>query len=128
METAHECVRVAKATKFRVGQHVRITKEKMRSAKAAKHNFSTLIFRFAKVTVRRPRLIYELVDLNGTPIDCQFYREELTPLRINGRTSYKINKIPDKRVRSGIREYLVRSRGYSQEFDSSEPAASMKFI
>jgi hypothetical protein len=33
-------VRVATA-KFRVGQHVRISKEKMKFAKAAEHNFCT---------------------------------------------------------------------------------------
>ena len=46
---------------------------------------------------RRPRALYELEDLNGTPIDGQFYREELTPVRITDWTSYKIHKILDKR-------------------------------
>jgi len=41
-------VRVAKA-KFRVGQHVRISKDKMKFAKGAEQNFSTVIFRIAKV-------------------------------------------------------------------------------
>ena len=53
-----------------------------------------------------PRAVYELEDLNGTPIDGQLYREELTPVRITVRTAYKIDKILDKRVRRDIREYL----------------------
>jgi len=60
--------------KFRVGQHVRITKEKMKVAKAAEH-ISTEIFRIDKVIHRRPREVYEIDDLNGTQIDGQFYRE-----------------------------------------------------
>jgi len=76
----------------------------------------------------RPRAVYELKDLNGTPIDGQFYREELTPVRITHRTSYKIDKILDKWVRWGIREYLVRWRGYSHDFDPWVPAASVKDI
>jgi len=49
MEAARKrSVSVANAT-FRVGRHVRITKEKMRSAKFAEQNFSTEIFRVAKV-------------------------------------------------------------------------------
>jgi len=76
MEAARSgCVRVAKAAAFRVGQHVRFSKEKIRFAKAAEQNFSTEIFRVTKVTDRRPRVVYELEDLNGEPIDGQFYRE-----------------------------------------------------
>jgi len=86
-------------------------------AKAAEQNFSTEIFKVAKIMERRPRAVYELEDLNGTPIDGQLYREELTPVRITVRTAYKMDKILDKRVRRDIREYLVRWRGYSQDFD-----------
>jgi len=48
MEAARGRVRVVKAAMFRVGQHVRISKEKMRFAKAAEQNFSTEIFKVAK--------------------------------------------------------------------------------
>ena len=68
--------RVAKPATFRVGQHVRISKEKMRFGKAAKQNFITEIFRVGKVIEGRPRVVYELEDLNGTSIDGQFYRKE----------------------------------------------------
>jgi len=98
----------------------------MRFAKPAEQNFSPEIFRVVKVIERRPRAVYELEELNGTRIDGQFYREEDTPARITDRTVYKINKIPDKRVRSGIREYLAGWRGYSQDFESWVPAAGVK--
>jgi len=68
----------------------------MRFPKAAELNFSTKIFRVAKVIERRPRAVYELVGLNGTPIDGQFYGEELSPVRIMDRTVYKMDKILDK--------------------------------
>jgi len=54
MEGRKRSVRVEKA-KFRVGQHVRISKEKMKFAKCAEQNFSQEIFRIAKVKERRPR-------------------------------------------------------------------------
>jgi len=65
-------------------------KETIRFGKAAEQNFSTEIFRYAKVIERRPRVVYELEDLNHTHIDSQFYREELTPVRITERNAYKI--------------------------------------
>jgi hypothetical protein len=80
-------------------------------AKGSEQNFSTEIFNIIKVIRRIPRPVYELEDLNHTPIDGQFYAEELTPVRISKRTTYKIDKILDRRVRRGIVEYLVKWRG-----------------
>ena len=68
--------RVAKAATFRVGQHVCISKEKMCIAKAAEPNFTTEIFRVAKVIDREPRAVYKLEDLNGTPMDASFTASE----------------------------------------------------
>jgi len=90
----------------------------MKFAKAADDNFSTEIFRTVKVIHSRPRVVYELEDLNGTPIDGQFYSEALTPVRITSRSTYKLGKILDKRVRRGIREQLVGREGYVRDFDS----------
>jgi len=59
MEARRQRVRVTTA-KFRVGQHVRISKEKMNFAKAAEHDFSTEIFRIVKGIHRRPRAFSEL--------------------------------------------------------------------
>jgi len=42
-----------------LGQHVRISREKKKLAKSAEENFSTEIFRIAKVLERRPRPLYE---------------------------------------------------------------------
>jgi hypothetical protein len=118
LEAKKQRVRVAK-DKFRVGQHVRISKEKMKFATAADHNFSTEIYRIIKIMDRRP--VYELEDLNCTPIHGQFDQVELTHIRITSRTTYKDDKILDKRVRRGIRECVVRWRGYKQDFDTWVP-------
>ena len=67
---------------FKVGQHFRISKKKIMFANGVEQNFSTEILRNANVIDRRPRLVYELEDVNTTPKEGQFYGEEMTPFRI----------------------------------------------
>ena len=79
--------------KFRLGQHVRISKEKTKFAKASEQNFRPEIFRISKIIYSTQLPVYELQDLNKTPIDGLFYGVELTPVRISKRTVYQIDKI-----------------------------------
>jgi hypothetical protein len=100
----------------------------MKFAKGAEQNYTTEVFRIIKVIRRTPRPVYEVEDLNRKVIDGQFYNEELTPVRITKRTTFKIDKILSTRVRRGIREYLVHWKGYGPDFDSWINAASVKKI
>ena len=93
-------IRVAK-DKFSVVQHVRRSKEK-KFAKGGEQTFSTEIFRITKVIELRPRPVYEIKDLNKTPIEGQFYAQYLTSVRNTKETTYKIDKLLDKLVRLGI--------------------------
>jgi len=68
----------------------------MKFAKDAEQNFSAEIFRIVKVIDRRPQAVYELEDLNGTPIDGLFYQEKQSPVRITIQTTYMKHKILDK--------------------------------
>jgi len=51
------------------GPEIGVRVAKVEFAKNAEPNFSTEIFRIAKVIERRPRPLYELEDLNGTPME-----------------------------------------------------------
>ena len=114
------------AVRFRVGQHVRISKEKLKFAKGGEENYTTEICRIHKVVRRIPCPVYELQDLLSKHIDGQFYAEKLSPVHVTIHTTYAINKILRKRVRRGILEYLVRCRGYSSAFDTWIKASSVK--
>jgi dTDP-glucose pyrophosphorylase len=91
-----------------VGQHVLISKKKMKFAEVGEQNYTMEVFRIIKVIRRKPRPVYELEDLNQKLIKGQFYNEELTLVRNTKRTTFKTDKILDTRVRRGIREYVVR--------------------
>jgi hypothetical protein len=99
-------------------RHVRIRKEKMRFAKGFEQNFNTQIFRATKVIKRPPRCVYGLQDLNDTPIDGQFYQEELGPDRASKRKEYKIDRTLRNCTRLGIMEVLVHWKGYQTAVDS----------
>jgi len=73
--------------KFSVGQLERISKEKNMFAKGSEQKFSIEIFRIANSIERRLQPVYELDDLNETPIDGQFYQEEQTPVRVSKQTA-----------------------------------------
>ena len=88
-------VRVAKV-KFFVGQHFRISKEKIKFAKLSEQDYTDEIFGIVTVIRRTPRPAYELQDLKDTLIEGQFYEEELTPVLVSKRSIYKIDKILDK--------------------------------
>ena len=71
MRSKHSAIRRT-AVRFSLGQHVRISKEKLKFAKGSEQNYTTEIFRICKVVRRIPRPVYELQDLQGKYIDGQF--------------------------------------------------------
>jgi hypothetical protein len=79
MRAKHTSIRSA-PVKFKVGQHVRISKEKLKFAKGGEQNYTTEIFRTHKVVRNIPRRVYELEDFLGKNIEGQFYAEELSPI------------------------------------------------
>ena len=66
---------------------------------------------------RTPRPVYELEDLNGKVIDGQFYKE-LTPVRITKQTPFQIDKILATWTKRGIKQHLVRWKGYNKDFNT----------
>jgi hypothetical protein len=120
-------VRIRKA-KFSVGQHVRISEEIAKFAKSAEQNHSTEVFSIIEVIPRTPRPVYGLEDLNKQPIDGQFYEEVLAAVRITEQNQFQLDKIMATRVKRGIKEHLVRWKGYSKVFENWIPASYITHI
>jgi hypothetical protein len=108
-----------------VGQHVRISK-KVKFAKGGEQNYTTEILKVRKVVHRTTRPVFELEDLRDQELEGQFYTEELVPVSITKQSTYKIDKILNKRVRRDRLQYLVRWKGYSADFDSRVPAGEIQ--
>jgi hypothetical protein len=104
--------------KFMVGEHVRISKQKVLFAKGYEQAYSTEVFRVAKIIQRRPQPVYELTDLQGRLIEGLFYNYELVKVTITPDTEFQIQKIVRTRNKNGIRQLLVNWRGYDESFNS----------
>ena len=81
------------SVKYKVGDLVRITQEKVKFAKGYEQNFSTQIFQVVKVIRRVPQPVYELSDLQSRPIEGRFYNYELVKVVVSPDTEFQIDKI-----------------------------------
>jgi len=104
--------------KFKVGDLVRITKEKVKLAKWYEQTFSTEIFRVVKVIHRVPQPVYEMSELQGRPIEGQFCNYELVKVTVPPQTEFQVDKIIRTRNNDGIKQHLVKWRGYDATFNS----------
>lgn len=79
-----------KKTKFRVGDHVRISKYKHIFEKSYTANFTTEIFRISKIQFTNPET-YLLIDEQSNPIKGGFYKYELQ--KVKDSTLYLVEKV-----------------------------------
>lgn len=98
------------AQKFRVGDHVRISKFKSVFAKGYTPNWSTEIFKVFKIKVGNP-VTYLLEDSKGQPITGQFYAEELQ------KTLYPDIYLVEKVLRRKGNQLYVRWLGLDRSHD-----------
>lgn len=98
-------------TKFRVGDHVRISKYKHVFSKSYTPNWTTECFRITKVFYTDPET-YTIIDSLENPVMGRFYKEEL--LKVKDPNIYLVEKILK---RKGSQVY-VQWLGLSDEHNS----------
>jgi hypothetical protein len=110
---------------FKIGDKVRITREKYTFEQGYKSNWSTEIFVVSQI-IRRSPIRYKIKDLNGEIIEGSFYAQELQPVETSSNTFYKVDKILKERGKGNSRELYVSWVGYPPSFNSWIPASNLK--
>ena len=96
---------------LKIGDTVRIPKEKKYFTKGYAGRWKEEIFRIRKILTTRPKT-YVLEDLGGELIQGSFYRKELQKTQLP--TVYPIEAVLDRKGK----RYLVKWRGYPKKFNS----------
>jgi len=110
--------------KFKVGDTVRITKEKRFFQKGYETKWSEELFTINRV-ISHARPVYELADLRGEVLDGYFYEPELQLVRVTKDRLYKIDKIVGTKGKGRSKLYLVKWKGYPSQFNSWVPASEL---
>lgn len=103
--------------KLKVGDHVRISKEKGIFAKGYDRNWCREIYRVTTVVRRKP-VVYRLVDLSGEEITGTFYELELQKVIFDETAKRAIEKIIKQKGRGKNLQYLVKWSSYPESMNS----------
>lgn len=112
------------APKIKVGDTVRISREKKHFAKGYERNWTEEIFKVSRV-IKHPVPVYELEDLAGETIDGTFYEQELQKIIVSKNKTYKIEEIIEMKGSGKSKKVLVKWKGYPSKFNSWVPASQI---
>jgi hypothetical protein len=102
--------------KFKVNEHVRISKTRLAFKKGYLPSWSEEIF-IVSAQIPTDPVTYEVVDSNGEKLKGKFYEPELQKI-VKEDDVYKIEKVLKTRKRGSKTQYLVKWKGYSDNFNS----------
>ena len=102
--------------KLKSEDKVRISKTRRTFDKGYLPNWTEEIFTISEAFKTNPPT-YKLHDYFGDPIEGTFYEHEVQRV-IKVDDVYKIESILNTRKRAGVKEYLVKWRGYPNKFNS----------
>nr|CAD2181079.1 unnamed protein product [Meloidogyne enterolobii] len=101
-----------KRTRFNKDDFVRMSRNKNIFAKGYLPNYSDEILQVDLVKNRAKPNRYRVRDAKGEAFEGYFYPEELTRVKKDDTTSYRIEKVIRSRKRNGSKEYLVKFFDY----------------
>ncbi|XP_035205398.1 uncharacterized protein LOC118180402 [Stegodyphus dumicola] len=104
-----------KSPRLKVGDIVRISKQKMKFEKGYEQNWSRELFSIYEV-LEREIPVYKLKDLSNEIIKGSFYEQELQ--KVNDSGYYLVENVLKKRKVGGKTEYFVKFEGYPKKFNA----------
>ncbi|GFW00930.1 uncharacterized transposon-derived protein F54H12.3 [Trichonephila clavipes] len=103
-----------KAPRFKIGDIVRINKQKLHFEKGYEQNWRRELFIVFEIVQRIP-IVYRLKDLQGEEIKGTYYEAELQ--KVVDSSFYPVENVIKQRKRGGITEYFVKFLGYPEKFN-----------
>ena len=103
-------------TTYKVGDHVRISRLKGPFEKSYEESYSREIYIVNKILSTQP-VQYKLKSLNNEVIKGRFYKQEMTSVKMEPNARYPIEKIIRNRVVGGVRQVLVKWKGWNATYN-----------
>ena len=103
--------------KFKIGDQVRISKLKKKFEKGYTANWTEEVFNIQKVQSTIP-YTYKLKDTKNEAVDGTFYEPEI---QLAKQTTFRMEKVLNRRIKDGKREIYVKWLGYSSAFNQWIP-------
>ena len=111
LDTVYSHLKIVDKQKFRVGDIVRISRQKVMFEKGYTPNWSTELFKIVKAKISSPT-VYYLKDFNGQDIQGTFYEEELQ------KTKYEDLYLVEKVLKRKGTMVYVKWLGLNKKFNS----------
>lgn len=107
---------------FKVGDTVRVSKQKLTFEKGYETNWTEELFVVTECVPRDPP-VYRIRDLLDEPIQGTFYPQELQ--KVQPKEKFNVERVLKKRTRKGRVEYQVKFKGYPSKFNQWIPASNL---
>lgn len=121
---SHKVVKVS--FKFSIGDTVRVSNARNAFSRGYGQTFSEELFTVRERHSTIP-LTYTLQDLKQRKVKGVFYEPEMVLVTGKDENSvFRVEKIIKDRTRKGVKEVLVRWKGYSSDWDTWEPESNIR--
>lgn len=113
--------------KYRVGDVVRVSREKVAFRKAYAGEWTLELFKIKRVSTLHQPPVYTLEDLAGEEIDGFFYEQELSKVNKDLNADiFEVDEILETKGRGRGKKYFVSWKGYPDKFNSWISANDLK--
>ena len=112
---------------YKLGDHVRISRLKGPFEKSYEESYSREVYVVDKILTTEP-LQYKLKSLNGEEIKGRFYKHEMSHVKMDPNKEYPIETVLDHRVVRGVRQALVKWKGWNPTYNDWIPETELKHI